>query len=76
MVGQKAATTPTAHLTSQQVSSALNGNGTLLGFLSNLLTVPNAYADGGDCDGIDPQPDLDCPSTPTPTATATPDPGQ
>lgn len=75
MVDQKASTSPAAHLTVEQVSSALNGNGTLLGFLSSLLAVPNAYADD-ECDGIGPQPDLDCPATPTPTATATPDPGQ
>jgi hypothetical protein len=63
----------TAHLPSQHTSISTDGNGISLGFLTNLLTAPKAYADD-ECDGIGPQPNLDCPETPTPTATATPDP--
>lgn len=75
-ISQEASTTPPmAHLTSQQVYMSPEGNGTLFGFLANLLTAPKAYADDG-CDGIGPPPNLDCPETPTPTPTATPDPSR
>ncbi|HEX9990938.1 MAG TPA: hypothetical protein VGE45_20965 [Chloroflexia bacterium] len=44
--------------------------------MRDLVTVPSAFADGGECDGVNPPPNIDCPDpTPTPTATPTPDPG-
>jgi hypothetical protein len=70
MISQEASTAPQA---SQQTSIYTDGDGTSLGFLTNLLTASKAYADD-ECDGIGPQPNLDCPETPTPTPTATPDP--
>jgi hypothetical protein len=72
MISQQASTPPAAHLTSQQVYTSTNGD-MLSGFVTNLITLPEAYADGG-CEGIDPPSNLDCPPTPTPTAT--PDPGR
>lgn len=70
MISQETSTMPQA---SQQTSIATGGNGISLGFLTNLLAPAKAFADEG-CDGIGPQPNLDCPETPTPTPTATPDP--